>query len=118
MIARLMSLVAFLGLLAAAPPSDLPRAPRRPQMPGTVSARTPADLVVLNAHIYTAASPARAQAMAVSHGRIVAVGSNLRITPFIGPRTVVWDLPGRAVDFEHSRVELAKTRGKSGLRQE
>src|SRR5262245_10842328 len=89
----LAPLLALLG----APSSDLPRVPRRPQMPTTISARTPADLVVLNARIYTAAVPARAQAMAVSHGRIVAIGSNQKIAPFIGPRTVIWDIPGRAV---------------------
>ena len=96
MIARVFLLPPMLALLAAAP-SDLPRAPRRPQMPGTVSARTPADLVILNASIYTAAAPARAQAMAISHGRIVAIGSNQKVAPFMGARTVVWDIPDRAV---------------------
>ena len=93
----LLVLAAMLGLLAAAPPSELPNKPRHPQSPGTVSARTPADLVILNARIYTAATPLRVQAMAVSQGRIVALGSNQKVTPWMGPHTVVWDLPGRAI---------------------
>ena len=94
---RLPALALALGLLIAAAPSEFPRGPRRPQLPGTVSARTPADLVILNAHIYTVGSPSRAQALAVSHGRIVAIGSNQKVAPFLGPRTVVWDIPDRAV---------------------
>ena len=53
----LLAVAAVLGLLAAAPPSELPNKPRHPQAPGTLSSRTPADLVILNAHIYTGATP-------------------------------------------------------------
>ena len=77
--------------------SQAPRVPRRPSLPGTISARTPADLVIVNARIYTAATPARAEAMAVYRGKIVAIGTHQTVLPYIGAQTVVWDLPGRAV---------------------
>jgi predicted amidohydrolase YtcJ len=86
----------LLGCVAAGPLDRLP-GPRKPKLPHTVSARTPADLVILNASIYTAARPARAQAMAVRGGRIVAVGSNRDVTPYLGSQTEIWDIPGRAV---------------------
>jgi len=87
------------ALLSHAPgvTSDRPPAPRRPPLPSTLSARTPADLVILNARIYTAAVPARAQAMAVLKGRIVAIGTQQQVFPYIGAKTEVWDLPGRAI---------------------
>ena len=84
------------AVVIGAPAERLP-GPRRPQLPSSVSSRTPADLVILNARIYTAAVPFRAQAMAVSHGRIVAVGSNQSVASYLGPRTEIWDIPGRAV---------------------
>jgi predicted amidohydrolase YtcJ len=94
---RALPALVFLTLVAAQP-SDLPQGPpRRPQMPRTASARTPADLVILNAKIYTAGPLARAQAMAVLNGRIVAIGTNQKVAPYMGPSTVIWDIPGRAV---------------------
>ena len=61
------------------------------------AAQTPvADLVLRNGKIVTmnAAAP-EAQAIAMGGGRILAVGSDTRIRPFIGPATRVIDLRGR-----------------------
>ena len=92
-----VALVALALLWSGDAGAQVPRTPRRPTLPGTISARTPADLVVINSRIYTAAIPARAEAMAVYKGKIVAVGTNHAVLPYIGSKTVVWDLPGRAV---------------------
>ncbi len=56
----------------------------------------PADMVLDNGRVVTvdSAKP-EAQAIAVRQGRIVAVGSNDEITPYIGQRTEVIDLAGR-----------------------
>ena len=35
--------------------------------------------------------------MAVRNGRIVAIGTNQKLAPYMGPSTVFWDIPGRAV---------------------
>ena len=58
----------------------------------------PPDLVLLNAHIFTA-DPSRpfAEAVAIRGNRIVAVGSTAEVTPLVGRSTVVRDLGGRAV---------------------
>jgi predicted amidohydrolase YtcJ len=58
--------------------------------------RGPADLVLHHGHVVTvdAAHP-EAQAVAVSAGRILAVGSDQAIQPYIGPKTTVIDLEGR-----------------------
>src|SRR5262245_47481616 len=69
-----------------------PKTPRKPSLPGTISARTPADLVVINTRIYTAGVPSHAEAMAVLNGRIVAIGSYSTVLPYIGSSTEVWDL--------------------------
>ncbi|HXF05299.1 MAG TPA: amidohydrolase [Blastocatellia bacterium] len=57
-----------------------------------------ADLVLLNGKVWTVdrARP-QAQAVAVWHGRILAVGSNDEIRQFIGDRTQVVDLQGKLV---------------------
>ena len=57
-----------------------------------------AELVLVSAKIWTG-DPARpqAQALAVSGGRIVAVGSNADVAPFEGPKTRVLDARGRRV---------------------
>ena len=57
----------------------------------------PADLVVTDAKIYTAAGPALAQALAVRHGRLVYVGDASGAAAFIGPRTTVERAGGRLV---------------------
>jgi predicted amidohydrolase YtcJ len=60
-------------------------------------AQAPADLVLVNGHILTVdASDSIAQAMAVTGGRIVAVGTSDQIRARIGPQTQVIDLRGRA----------------------
>jgi len=57
-----------------------------------------ADLVVLNARIYTAdPGRPRAEALAVAQGRLVFVGSRLEAEALVGPGTDVWDLGGAAV---------------------
>src|SRR5437773_11125760 len=64
-----------------------------------VTAQTPqpaADLVLTNGKIITVdARDSIAQALAVSGGKIVAVGTNDQIRPRIGPRTQTIDLRGR-----------------------
>lgn len=95
--ARLAALVLLLLTWTAVGTPQAPSRPRKPRLPGTISSRTPADLVVLNTRIYTAAVPARAEAMAVLNGRIVAIGTQQVVLPYIGARTQVWDLPGRAI---------------------
>jgi len=62
------------------------------------AAPPPADLVVLDATIHTAAqSPARAEAMAVRDGRIVAVGTSVDVRRYVGGSTQVLELRGRTV---------------------
>ena len=59
---------------------------------------TPADTVYLNADIYTVdADNSRASAMAVSNGKIVAIGSDDEIREYAGEATAVIDLDGRMV---------------------
>ncbi len=71
-----------------------------------------ASLVIRDAHIVTMKCPtARAQAMAVNADRIVAVGTNEEIEPFIGPGTRLLSLPGRTVlpGFIDCHVHLTQT---------
>lgn len=57
---------------------------------------TPADLAFMNGAVYTVdAARRRAQAVAVTDGRIVAVGSDDALREHLGPRTEVFDLSGR-----------------------
>lgn len=58
--------------------------------------RGPADMVLEHGHVVTvdAAHP-EAQAVAVSAGRIVAVGSDTAMQQYVGPKTTVVDLHGR-----------------------
>ncbi|MDE3155706.1 MAG: amidohydrolase family protein, partial [Acidobacteriota bacterium] len=58
--------------------------------------RGPADLVLRHGHVVTV-DPAHpeAQAVAVSAGKILAVGSDADIQRYIGPHTQVIDLKGR-----------------------
>jgi predicted amidohydrolase YtcJ len=61
-------------------------------------ANTPADLVVTEARIYTAAADhGFAEALAVSGGRLVYVGSKSGAAEWIGPATKVENLHGRLV---------------------
>lgn len=55
-----------------------------------------ADLIILNANIYTVSS-GRAQALAVRDGKIVAVGQNEEIKKLAGPKTQIEDLQGKTV---------------------
>jgi hypothetical protein len=67
------------------------------------------DILFVNADIYTQAAPARAQAMAVRDGRIVAIGSNDEIRKLQGSHTQVVDLGGHFVmpGFNDAHVHLA-----------
>ena len=63
-----------------------------------VAAVAPADLVMTNAKIYTADATRRmASAVAVIGGRIVYVGSNAGVQPYLGKQTKAVDLHGRLV---------------------
>ena len=53
-----------------------------------------ADTIFVNGDIYTQATPARAQAIAVSQGKIVSVGSNEEILKLKQKSTQVVDLGG------------------------
>lgn len=55
-----------------------------------------ADLIVVNANIYTISS-GRAQALAVRDGKIVAIGQNEEIRKLAGPKTKIEDLQGKTV---------------------
>jgi predicted amidohydrolase YtcJ len=72
----------------------------------SAAAPRPASLVVVNANIYTAApaQPAlrkayrsKARALAVRGARIVAIGEDAQIRPYVGPGTRVVDLGGRTL---------------------
>ena len=57
-----------------------------------------ADLAFVNGRVYTVdAAGSWAEAVAVAGGRIVAVGSDRSVRPFVGPRTEVVDLRGRSL---------------------
>ena len=58
---------------------------------------TPPETIFLNGDIYTQASPAHAQAIAVRDGRIVAIGTNDEIRKLKGSHTEVIDLGGHFV---------------------
>jgi predicted amidohydrolase YtcJ len=63
----------------------------------SASSTNAADAIFVNGDIYTQASPARAQAMAVRDGRIVAIGTNDDIRKMKGGHTQVVDLGGHFV---------------------
>ena len=63
---------------------------------GDDSAKPP-DTIFVNGDIYTQTTPARAQAIAVSQGKIVAVGSNAEILKLKQQNTQVVDLGGHFV---------------------
>jgi predicted amidohydrolase YtcJ len=68
-----------------------------------------ANVIFINGDIYTQAKPARAQAIAVRDGRIVAVGSNQEIEQLKNGQTKVVDLGGHFVmpGFNDAHVHLA-----------
>jgi predicted amidohydrolase YtcJ len=68
-----------------------------------------ADAIFVNGDIYTQTAPARAQALAVRKGRIVAVGSNDTIRKLKGSHTQVLDLGGAFVmpGFNDAHCHLA-----------
>ena len=71
------------------------------------AARRAADLVFRNGAVYTLdAARTWAEAVAVSRGRIVYVGTNSGVRAWIGPRTAVVDLRGRMLmpSFHDSHV--------------
>ena len=67
------------------------------------------DIIFLNGDVYTQAAPARAQAMAVRNGRIVAIGSNEDVRKLKQSRTEIVDLGGHFVmpGFNDAHVHLA-----------
>jgi len=69
----------------------------------------PLDTIFVNGDIYTQAAPARAQAIAVSQGKIVAVGSNEEILKVKQKSTQVIDLGGHFVipGFNDAHLHLA-----------
>src|SRR5688572_20257214 len=81
------AVVVLVATVAVWPGPDAPQA----QAP-------PAELVLTNGKIITVnAADSIAQAVAISGGKIVAVGSMADVKPRIGPATQVIDLGGRAV---------------------
>ena len=68
----------------------------------------PADLVIWGGPVYTAATPAKAEAVAVTNGRIVFVGARAGAQKVVGPKTQVIDLKGAALfpGFTDSHAHL------------
>jgi predicted amidohydrolase YtcJ len=73
------------------------------------SAKNAPDIIFVNGDIYTQATPARAQAVAIADGRIIAVGSNEDIRKLKQGRTEVVDLGGHFVmpGFNDAHLHLA-----------
>ena len=58
----------------------------------------PADIVFSNAHIITMdARNSIAQAIAIGHGKILAVGADDAMAPHVGPQTRLFDMKGRTI---------------------
>ena len=98
------------------------------------TAKTPTatpDILYVDADIYTQAIPARAQAMAVRDGRVIAIGSNDDIRKLKGSHTQVVDLGGHFVmpgfndahlhlaagGFQHYEVDLIGSRSLQEMQQ-
>src|SRR5688500_12374402 len=79
--------IAFVALIAVA------------AMNGVVpDAQTPADMILINGAVLTVdRSDSVAQALAITGGKIAAVGTTAQIKAMAGPKTEVIDLGGRAV---------------------
>ena len=95
---------------------------------GKTAGTEPPDSIFLNGDIYTQATPARAQAMAVRDGRILAVGTNDEIRKLKGAHTHAVDLGGHFVmpgfndahvHLEHAGLELLSVdlRGTRSLQE-
>ena len=95
---------------------------------GKTAGTEPPDTIFLNGDLYTQATPARAQAMAIRAGRILAVGTNDEIRKMRGAHTHVIDLGGHFVvpgfndahvHLEHAGLELLSVdlRGIRSLRE-
>ncbi len=77
---------------------------------GVMVEETPADLVLTGGAVYTVdAARSWAQAVAITAGRITAVGSVAGLRPFVGPRTEVVSLRGRMVlpGFQDAHVHAS-----------
>lgn len=87
-------LLAVLAMTSSAPAQNPPKPP---------------DIVFVNGDIYTQSKPARAQAIAVLDGRIVAVGTSDEVRKLKGAQTKVVDLGGHFVmpGFNDAHVHLA-----------
>src|SRR4051794_21477412 len=86
----------LLGCLALLSPTD-------------VRAQPGADVVLRGGKIWTVnKEQPEAKALAIQGGRIIAVGSDEAIRPYVGPRTKVIDLAGRRVvpGFHDSHVHV------------
>lgn len=72
------------------------------------AAEPPADLVIWGGPVYTAAKPAKAEAVAVKDGRIAYVGAKAGAQARVGPKTQVIDLKGAALfpGFTDSHAHL------------
>ncbi len=77
--------------------------------PASSSSKDTPDIIFVNGNIYTQARPARAEAMAVGNGRIIAVGSNDEIRKLKQGGTEVIDLGGHFVmpGFNDAHLHLA-----------
>lgn len=73
-----------------------------------IAAEPPADLVIWGGPVYTAATPAKVEAVAVKDGRIAYVGSQAGAKARVGPKTQVIDLKGAALfpGFTDSHAHL------------
>ncbi|WP_394836563.1 amidohydrolase [Pendulispora rubella] len=70
----------------------------KPAAVSTSSAGEAAEVALVHGRIFTAdPEHPEAQALAISHGRVVAVGSDAEVQPFLGPRT-------RIIDFQNRRA--------------
>lgn len=99
---QLLTAVALVSLFSSTAAAEAER-------PGT-KGRDSAQLVVRNAVIYTVdAARSWAQALAVEDGRIVVVGDDADVLPWIGPATKVVDAGGRLLlpGFHDPHVHLA-----------
>lgn len=84
--ANFLSLVAAVALLVAA------------ALPCPAAGRSSVDLVLINGHVITVdAEDSIAEAVAISGGRVIALGSNADIRRMVGHGTRVIDLNGRTV---------------------
>jgi predicted amidohydrolase YtcJ len=95
---------------------------------GVMAKEGPADLVLTGGAVYTVdAARSWAQAVAITGGRIAAVGRDADMRPYVGPRTEVIDLRGRMVlpgfqdahahvsagGLERNRCDLSQLHGRA-----